>query len=78
MCQVRIRNTLSLLLAFAQPSRRPVRAQHKPDVIERGKKATALVEVKTAEGGATGSAFCVDKSGLFITNSHVVRGAGQE
>jgi S1-C subfamily serine protease len=55
----------------------PVRAQHKPDVIERGKKATALVEVKTAEGAASGSAFCIDNSGLFITNSHVVRGAGE-
>ena len=52
-------------------------AQHKPEVIERGKKATALVEVETAKGGASGSAFCIDKSGLFITNAHVVRGAGQ-
>ncbi len=55
----------------------PVAAQHKPEIIELGKKATALVEVKMAEGGASGSAFCVDKSGLFITNAHVVRGAGQ-
>ena len=55
----------------------PLRAQHKPEVIERGKRATALVEVKTTEGGGSGSAFCIDKSGLFITNSHVVREAGQ-
>jgi S1-C subfamily serine protease len=67
--------TLSLLLALTISA--PVRAQHKPDVIERGKKATALVEVKTAEGAASGSAFCIDNSGLFITNSHVVRGAGE-
>lgn len=25
----------------------------------------------------SGSGFCIDKSGLFITNSHVVRRAGQ-
>ena len=60
-----------LLLVGSAPSR----AQHKPEIIERGKKATALVEVVTAKGRATGSAFCVDKSGLFITNSHVVEGA---
>jgi S1-C subfamily serine protease len=45
-----------------------------PDVVATGKKATALVEV-TAPGnqeGNTGSAFCIDKSGLFITNAHVV------
>jgi S1-C subfamily serine protease len=55
----------------------PVRAQHKPEVIERGKKATALVEVTTTEGAATGSAFCIDKSGLFITNAHVIRNSSQ-
>jgi WD40 repeat protein len=47
-------------------------AQHKPEVIERCKKATALVEVATPEGEATGSGFCIDRSGLFITNAHVV------
>lgn len=62
-----------LLLVGTSPSQ----AQHKPEVIERGKKATALVEVVTAVGEATGSAFCIDKSGLFITNSHVVRRAAK-
>ncbi|MGO9601598.1 MAG: S1C family serine protease [Isosphaeraceae bacterium] len=47
-------------------------AQHKPEVIDRCKNATALVEVTFAEGSASGSAFCVDASGLFITNAHVV------
>jgi S1-C subfamily serine protease len=47
-------------------------AQHKPEVIERGKKATAFVPVVTPEGQATGSAFCIDRSGLFITNAHVI------
>ena len=66
---------VSLLLVLVSSA--PARAQHKPEMIERGKKATALVEVKTAEGEATGSGFCIDKSGLFITNAHVVRGASQ-
>jgi hypothetical protein len=52
-------------------------AQHKPEVIDRGKKATALVEVNTADGAATGSAFCIDKSGLFITNAHVINDASE-
>ena len=46
-------------------------AQHAPDVIERGKTATALVELSNAAGW-TGTAFCVDKSGLFLTNARVV------
>ncbi len=62
----------SLLFANA-----PLSAQTKPEVVERGKKATALVEVLTADGAATGSAFCIDRSGLFITNSHVVGDAAR-
>jgi hypothetical protein len=54
----------------------PAQAQVKPDVIERGKRATALVEVITDKGQAKGSAFCIDASGLFITNAHVIAGAG--
>jgi len=41
-------------------------------LIEAGKKATALVEIydgKTLKGWA--SAFCIDKSGVFVTNHHV-------
>src|SRR4051812_47912772 len=56
----------------------PSLAQLAPETIQRVKKATALVEVTTAKAGASGSAFCVDKSGLFITNAHVVLGAGKE
>ena len=53
-------------------------AQLSPETIQRVKKATALVEVSTAKAVASGSAFCVDKSGLFITNAHVALGAGKE
>jgi len=41
-------------------------------VIGKGKKATALVEVSTRAGECSGSAFCIDRSGLFITNAHVI------
>jgi hypothetical protein len=45
-----------------------------PEGLDRGKRATALVEASAAED-VTGSAFCIDVSGLFITNDHVVAGA---
>jgi hypothetical protein len=46
------------------------------DVGRLGKAATALVELpgKTA----TGSAFCLNPSGIFLTNEHVVRDAGTQ
>jgi WD40 repeat protein len=68
---------LAICLLLALVASAPVRGQHKPEVIEHGKKATALVEVRMAQGEASGSAFCVDKSGLFITNAHVIGGAGE-
>lgn len=63
---------LSLAILFLRAI--PCLSDHTLEVVERGKKATALVEVTTARGGATGSGFCIDRSGLFITNAHVVRG----
>jgi S1-C subfamily serine protease len=36
--------------------------------IERGKAATALVDLEEARG----SAFCVNPTGIFVTNAHVV------
>jgi hypothetical protein len=53
----------------------PAFGQLRPEMMERGKKATALVEVAARNAGATGTAFCVDESGLFITNAHVIRQA---
>jgi len=46
------------------------------EVLRRGRRATALVEADTSRGKVRGSAFCIDRSGLFITNAHVVRGVG--
>ena len=45
----------------------------KPKVVQRGKKATALVLNQDGEG--VGTAFCVDARGYFVTNSHVVNEA---
>ena len=47
-------------------------AQIPLDAVQRAKQATALVEVETPDGASEGSAFCIDASGLFITNAHVV------
>ena len=58
-----------LLVWLAAP---PSFAQLKPEQVERAKKATALVEVTSTKESASGSAFCVDVAGLFITNAHVV------
>jgi S1-C subfamily serine protease len=41
-------------------------------IIELGKKASALVEVTLPGGEVTGTAFCINPSGLFVTNAHVV------
>lgn len=53
----------------------------RPEVIDRGQKATALVEFFEDQGPVikverTGSAFCIDRSGLFITCASVVTGSG--
>ncbi len=56
--------TLSTLL----PATATIAAEN-DDIIARGKQATALIDLG-AEG--SGSAFCVDASGLFLTCAHVV------
>src|SRR5580698_7431822 len=48
------------------------RADVNKAVIDAGKKATALVEIydgNDLKGWA--SAFCIDRSGVFVTNHHV-------
>jgi WD40 repeat protein/S1-C subfamily serine protease len=52
----------------------PTKSAEQPNVtlIEHGKRASALVEVTFPDGHGSGTGFCINKSGLFITNSHVV------
>ena len=47
-----------------------VRADLTAEQVTQGKHATALVEIKNAQ--RTGSAFCIDANGFFLTNAHVV------
>lgn len=56
-----------------KPRTRPAPVGGSPDVITRGKQATALVDL---EHVGTGTAFCIDAGGLFITNRHVVASPG--
>ena len=44
-----------------------------PDAVRRCKTATALVEVRSI---GSGSSVCVSAEGFFVTNHHVVAGAG--
>lgn len=47
-----------------------------PVLVEKTKRATALVEIRGLGGErAYGSAFCIDTAGTFITNAHVVDAA---
>jgi S1-C subfamily serine protease len=48
------------------------------EMIRKGKATTALVEVSTRAGECSGTAFCIDRSGLFITNAHVIAGATKD
>jgi hypothetical protein len=62
--------TAVLLLAVAAAAfGQGVKPAGTPDVVSRGKRATALVE----RPGGTATAFCIEASGLFITNAHVVQ-----
>jgi hypothetical protein len=52
-------------------------AEADPARVEAGRKATAFVFVRYDKGGASGTAFCIDSSGLFVTNNHVVTDKGK-
>lgn len=60
--------TLAWLLVFSISSSTTV-AQQK-EIVEKGKAATALVDL--AELNQSGTAWCVDSSGVFVTNHHVI------
>jgi S1-C subfamily serine protease len=62
---------LAAVLVLPSVAARAAEGLPKAEVARRGKAATALVLVQS--GRASGSAFCVHPSGLFVTNEHVVR-----
>jgi V8-like Glu-specific endopeptidase len=66
---------LGLLIGFLSASLgpSPARAGDAVAVVRQGKATTALV-LREEGGAATGSAFCINALGLFITNAHVVKG----
>jgi S1-C subfamily serine protease len=47
-----------------------------PEVLAKGKRATALVELPGEQG--YGSAFCINTAGLFVTNAHVTEVEGAD
>jgi len=49
-------------------------AQSTPETVSRGKQATALVVAETRR--VSGTAFCVDPAGYFVTNAHVAGKTG--
>ena len=65
----------ALLLAFWPI---PLVAQIGPEVIDRGKKATALVEISHQGLSTMGTGFCIDDSGLFVTSARVAEKAAEK
>jgi serine/threonine protein kinase len=47
------------------------------EIVAKGKRGTALVEVKAGSEIDFGTAFCIDASGLFVTAEHVIEPALQ-
>ena len=45
-------------------------------IVQRGKRATALVVLPAGQG--FGSSFCIDVAGFFVTNEHVVHSLPKE
>jgi hypothetical protein len=50
------------------------RADVPPEIVARGKKATALVAIEGGQG--YGTAFCIDSAGFFVTNAHFLIDVG--
>jgi hypothetical protein len=65
---VRILAVTLCLAAFCSGLARA--AEFKPEVIKAAKRATAAV---ISERGSIASAYCIEKSGLFLTSGHALR-----
>jgi WD40 repeat protein len=67
-----VRTILVFLLGCVHLFATPASAQSTREVLERCKRAIALVEVTRPNEERTGTAFCVDPLGIFITPSELV------
>lgn len=45
------------------------------DLIEKCEPSVVRIDVQTSEGGGNGSGFVIDKTGIIVTNYHVVAGS---
>ncbi len=52
----------------------PARAEDQAMIVRRAKAATVLVDLRS-EG--SGTAFCIDQGGVFVTNAHVIKNVGK-
>src|SRR5438105_3828998 len=75
-CPVRKAIALSSVLLLLVPAALARQGGLAPEILERGKRATVLVEVAADEGTYSGSAFCIDTAGYFVTNNHVIAPPG--
>ncbi|MFO0175919.1 MAG: hypothetical protein ACK55P_01855, partial [Planctomyces sp.] len=67
-----VRSVIVLLVFLSATT--PLAAQSAPEIVSRGKLATALVVAEARR--VSGTAFCVDPAGYFVTNAHVAGKTG--
>jgi hypothetical protein len=67
-----VRSVIALLVFLSATT--PLAAQSAPEIVSRGKLATALVVAEARR--VSGTAFCVDPAGYFVTNAHVAGKTG--
>lgn len=61
-----------ILLAFVLAAASTSRAEVDKRLVEAGRRATVYVVIEVPKGLYMGSGFCIDTTGIFITNNHVV------
>jgi serine protease Do len=66
----------AIVIGFACSATLRGQSQSPLEVLKSGKAATALIEAVDGDT-TTATAFCIDPSGLFVTNSHVVSAGSQ-
>lgn len=67
---------LLLVVFLAIPCFATLANDIQPEVVKRAKQASALVVLPSGRG--FGSAFCIDPTGYFLTNDHVIKSSENE